>query len=396
MKSLGTWTKAIIYMVIFVVVLLLIPQPIDWKAHFGKDSDNPYGGSLIYESLDQIFTQGIEINNRPFYLSLDTILEEQQNLVVVTNYFALDSLDRSKLLEYVDRGNDVFITGQYYDNQFLELFGLRTESMLNGTYTNPDYSYANFGNSQIKQDTSYSFKGSHYEWYFEKIVKDSLYSTITAISWGDDIDKPNYVKVNYGDGTLYLHSNPIAFTNYHLLKPDNERYIGHAFSHLEDRVTVWDEYYKPQRVDAEKGILHVIVSKPALRWAYWIGFVSLFLYILFMAKRTQRIIPVVEPYVNDSVNFMKTMGGLYYKQSNHSDIAIKKIKIFQDYIARTYYIRDFKNNEKYVLLLAQKSGHDRQLVEKILKLIDRVRNDDHVSEGLLRILNKNINTFYRR
>lgn len=396
MKSFKIGFRTIMYLAIFVVILLLLPQPVDWGVHYGRSSENPYGGALIYESLDQIFTKGIEVNEEPFYLSLDSLSEEGQNLIVITNYFNLDSLDKNKLLDFVDKGNDAFIACQYFDQEFLKTFGLKTNTVFNGTLTNPDYNYSNFGNSQIKKDTSYSFKGLHYEYFFEKDTASNLSDRVSAVSFNEDLSKPNCVKASHGKGSFYLHTGPLAFTNYHLLKPDNETYIAHVFSNMPNRNTIWDEYYKPQRVDKAKGIMHVVVSKPPLKWAYWIGFTSLLLYIIFMAKRTQRIIPVVEPFANDSVKFIKTIGGLYFKQSNHTEIANKKIQIFKEHIARTYYIRDIENNDKYIQLLAQKSGNDEALVRKIFQLIDRVQVEETVSEGLLRILNKNINIFYKR
>ena len=56
--------------------------------------------------------------------------------------------------------------------------------------------------------------------------------------------------------------------------------------------------------------LSVIRQHPPLLWAFWLGIVGLLLFIFFNVKRKQRIINVVKPNVNTTVNFTETVGRL--------------------------------------------------------------------------------------
>ena len=56
-----------------------------------------------------------------------------------------------------------------------------------------------------------------------------------------------------------------------------------------------------------------------------IALLSIILFIFFNAKRRQRIIPIIEPLVNSTVDFTKTIGNLYFQQNNNADLINKKI-----------------------------------------------------------------------
>ena len=55
-------------------------------------------------------------------------------------------------------------------------------------------------------------------------------------------------------------------------------------------------------------------------------------------KRKQRIIPVITPLKNTSLEFVETIGRLYYQKGTRSGIAHKKIIFFLDFIRTRYNI----------------------------------------------------------
>ena len=68
--------------------------------------------------------------------------------------------------------------------------------------------------------------------YFSKL--DSSITTVLGYQKFDSIKRINFVKIAHGFGTIYLHLQPIVFTNYHLLKKDNHKYASAVFSYLPD------------------------------------------------------------------------------------------------------------------------------------------------------------------
>jgi hypothetical protein len=55
-----------------------------------------------------------------------------------------------------------------------------------------------------------------------------------------------------------------------------------------------------------------------------------------MGKRKQRPIPIVKPPQNISLDFVKTMGMLYFEKKNNADIISKRIKYLNEFLKRAY------------------------------------------------------------
>jgi hypothetical protein len=60
--------------------------------------------------------------------------------------------------------------------------------------------------------------------------------------------------------------------------------------------------------------------------------------MIFSAKRKQRIIPIIKQHKNNSLEFIKLIGRLYFLKKNHTDVCIKKFHYLKDYLSRTYQI----------------------------------------------------------
>ena len=149
------------------------------------------------------------------------------------------------------------------------------------------------------------------------------------MSYEDDGEKqPNFVKINFGEnnGAFYIHTNPFAFTNYHLLDT-KEDYAATVLSFLPKQQVIWDNYYKSGRKIISSP-LHYILTSPALKWAFYTSVFTLLLFVIFRGKRTQRIIPVVEPLENSTVEFTQTIGELYYQSGDYTNIISKKSNTF--------------------------------------------------------------------
>ncbi len=391
--------RVIVFAVLFIVGIALFPKPLKWDEHYGKSSQEPYGTSYLFENLDHIYHSSITTNLSSFYERFDTSSMKglegttSQNLIIITSSFSLDTLDYTRLVDYVASGNHCFVASNNFDYRLLDTLGLEMDydygysTELRDLKTNllPKYQLSEdiyeFKKNQFPRSLAYPDSLSEIEPISKIIGQDSTY---------------NYVKVKFGDGAFYIHSSPIIFTNYNLLKPDQSDYIAACLHQLPDQVTVWDEYYKPNANRGGGNQLHVILRYTEVRWAYWCLLVLMILYLLFKTKRTQRAIPIIEPYKNQNKIFIETMGGLYRNHSSNKEIAQKKIKIFRDYIARKYGIRNLAPDDNSMQLLAKKSGHELDLIKRLRLLIYRAEHENVMSNEILLFLNSSINEFYRR
>ena len=120
--------------------------------------------------------------------------------------------------------------------------------------------------------------------------------------------------------------------------------------------------------------LRYIGSQPALRWAWYLFIFGMLVFMIFNAKRKQRVIPEKVPLANTTVDFTKTIGNLYLQEGDHHTIIGKKIIYFLEKIRTDYLLDTFDLDETFVNRLHQKTGKDKVDIEHVIQLIKKHRN----------------------
>ena len=118
------------------------------------------------------------------------------------------------------------------------------------------------------------------------------------------------------------------------------------------------------------------------------------LFILFMGKRKQRIIPVIEPVRNTTLDFVQTIGRLYFNRHDNKNLAIKKITFFMDYLRNRFFIRN-ADDAGLINQLSLKSGISEIELQSLFNTINHARNCKVLSDHDLMILNNKIDEFYK-
>jgi len=216
----------------------------------------------------------------------------------------------------------------------------------------------------------------------------------------------NFMRAPYGEGTFYLHTTPIVFSNYHLLDSTNLAYANGAFSYLPPGKIYWDEYSKTleavgrQRNNSQRQLsaespLQYILSQPALTWAWYLLLAMGLLFLLFRTKRRQRVIPVLQPNTNTSLEFVSTIGRLYFLQNSHRKLALQKMKLFQNFVRERYQIRGHELDAEFIEKLIAKSEVSPKLIDKILLIHRNITNSKLVTENTLIDFHNLMDEFYR-
>ncbi len=122
---------------------------------------------------------------------------------------------------------------------------------------------------------------------------------------------------------------------------------------------------------------------------------SLLLYVLFTAKRRQRIVAVLEPNTNSSLEFLKTIGRLYFLQNDHKKLASKKMRLFLSFIRSRYHISTQTIDDKLLAAIARKSRVPLTHVEEIFKKYKAIEYLDEVSDELLIEFHATIDRFHQ-
>ncbi|WP_228852104.1 DUF4350 domain-containing protein [Aegicerativicinus sediminis] len=389
-------SKIWLYLIVFIILLMMVaeitkPKAINWRDSYSASDKIPLGCYIIHNELNSFYNKELITTNQALYDFIKEYKSDNKTtLLMINNEFHFDKEESKILEEFVSEGNSVFISGLYLYGALADTLNLSTMWSYNTLFKKQSHSL--FNSPSLKDRSA----------YFEDVIENSYLNkidTTNTLVLGNMRPKDstktyvNYVKIPFGNenGAFYVHTNPFAFTNYHMLR-DKTEYAAAVLSFLPNDILIWDNYHKTGR-KVITSPLRFILTNSALRWGFYVSLIGLILYVLFQGKRTQRIIPIVSPPRNASVEFTKTIGDLYFQHGDYSNIIGKKITYFLEYVRSTYYLNTDQFNERFIRNLSQKSGNTIEQTKQLVDYIIYLKNKNQHNQKELIELNKLIEQF---
>jgi hypothetical protein len=366
------------------------PEPTNWNPSYLREDKIPFGLYILHQEIHDLFPDAeITIAKQRIYNVLKGKKEEGSNYLFVASDIDADKLDLKELLDFISKGNHVFMATFKLSDELSDSLKVETSSAVD--YRRKLSLPINFVNPELRAKKDYVFNRGLGDQYFSKF--DTARVTVLGKNSSGDA---NFIKYTFGKGSLYLLPNPQLLTNYSLLNPAGAEYAAKALSYLPTSKTlIWDEFNtRPDEKDRSE--LRVIFANERLRWAYYIALFSLVTFVLFEMKRRQRVIPVIEPLKNSSVDFVKVVGQVYYQQRNNQDIAIKKVNYLLEYIRSTYHLKTTVLDAELEENLSIRTGADKETVNQLFNAIKRINSNTGVDDTLLINFNKLIEQFYKQ
>jgi len=384
------------------------PHSFDDRITLSYRDKIPYGTYAAYELLKKEFPRAVVQINRyaPPDWKILTSDSTKQVLFIVTKIFNPSEEDLDDLTGFVQKGNYVFVSAIEMSGIASKFFKLKQKSHydLYGLMLGVHHQFNAFDSTIVNLDSlsfniplSYQYPGADFTNELSKTDSTFTY----PLGYSAEINE-NLVAVNSMKGTFFLHTAPIAFTNFFLLYDNNKQYYEKLMSLLpkDAKKIVWDEYYlyhynntnNPQQ---QQGILSVILKYENFKWAFWMALLFLFLYIITEIKRRQRIIPNYEKPKNDSLEFVTTIGKLYYEKGDHKNLAEKLTQYFLDYVRNQFKISTAELNSSFVQQLAAKSNKNTDEVNAIVENIHTINLSDAISQKQLMSYYEQLENFYK-
>ena len=266
-----------------------------------------------------------------------------------------------------------------------------------GVLTQTDYTLleddlkSRFFSSSLPKDSISRFKKGVYKTTFAEI--DTLKSQALGYfeSSESKTSQLNYVSMDFGKGKFLFHTLPETFSNYYLLR-GNQNYAARVLSFIDAKTIYWDSYLKSGR-KVVTSPMRFVFNQQSLKWAYYTLMLGLLLFVIIKGKREQRIIKVIEPLQNSSIEFTKTIGDMYFEHKDFGNIIAKKITYFLEVVRSKYYINTSDLNEEFSGKLALKSGNSLEKTRKLIALITKLKGKTLFSEKDIITLNKQIEDF---
>jgi hypothetical protein len=132
-----------------------------------------------------------------------------------------------------------------------------------------------------------------------------------------------------------------------------------------------------------------------LKAALYTALITMLLYMIFQSKRRQRIIPVVTPPRNSTVDFVETIGQVYLGKGNHRNIALKQITYLFEQFRSRYGLDTSVPDDALARKLAHRSGFPEAQSLAMMELIRHVRSEESISDQHLIRLDRYIQEFHK-
>lgn len=369
------------------------PEPVNWSPSYLKSDKIPLGTFVFYESWKEKTSATIEHVNIPPFEFLSEA--EQGTYFFLNNSLFFDESELSKLLDWVARGNKVFLAANMFSEELLDTLKLETAIRIPATDLSSQ-PYINLVHPELQKKEPYKFEQDTELAYFSKI--DTVNHTVLGVGNLKPFNEPEeaypiFIRSSYGEGQIYIHSFPEAFSNYFLLSDSNYHYAEDVVGYFNyENLIYWDQYYKTGKIFYTSPLYILLNNKP-LKWAYYFILLGSLLFIIFEGKRKQRPVPVKDPLKNQTLEYSKTIADLYLEQKEYKALALKKIEHFNDYVRQRYRIDTSLKNERFFRELAEKTGNTEQETKEMYNIFNNISGKSEVSKNDLKQINEMIESY---
>lgn len=456
MKSSRNFLFAMLVLfVLFCLLQVNLPKKFVWSPTFSHVDKQPLGCFVFDSVLTQSLPNGYHVTKKTFFQLDQEHAKEKISVLMVVNQQDLKQLDVKYLCNIARRGGKVMVVasssfddgrnadtvvvdelertfkvkiedGMYFSLRGI-LNGLRAHDndMYDTIYWNnretmyAAQSYRMFYNMvggtlfvdsvpKVKR-LAYTLSTAGYDYKHDSLYVGDFTRFDTIVDKKERIERidtfaikkvPAAVSVPYGKGEVIFVSSPLLFTNYGMLEGNTFVYIFRLMSYLADLPVYRTEAYvkTDAMLVAEQSPFREFIKRPPLRWALYLALLGVVLFMIFTARRRQRVIPIMSKPANRSLEFIQLIGTLYYQRKDHVDLVRKKFKLFAEELRKTagVDISDVNTDDGEYLLLAEKTGMNSDRLKKVIRQIRLVlHSEGNISVEEMRSLIDAMDTIVR-
>jgi hypothetical protein len=331
----------------------------DWeKRAYSEQNDQPYGTAVFHQFVDGYF------DNQPLTDIKGQLVKQlpadsnatKGTYVFIGGGMYLDSADTQHLMRFVEMGNTALIISKTIPFDLMNyIYYEECEDVIWDDYQFQEdtFNYLHLLSPDSVAVPQASFmvqnKPNTYAWPYIPGAVFCEGLPQQPIGFQND-SLVNFAVFPHGKGRFLLHTTPIAFSNYHLLKPEFQQYSTGVLSHINEGPVWWDAFNRvPESVARrrnnrhsmsndlpEEHVLSYILKQEPLAWAWYLLIGLAVLYLVFRTLRRQRPIPVLAQNENSSFEFINTIAHLHFREKNYKGISMQAMRLFLSQIREKY------------------------------------------------------------
>ncbi len=257
------------------------------------------------------------------------LIQEGNNVVIAADYVGYNDYQR-------DIGEILGFSYQAIDNLYMDYFSKATLSDRSLYDTISWHSDGLFNRSTYLTSSAFCSKGLDLSVSFRVLATLNKAQKLHTGYYGYYYRHESVVAGvrDYGKGKVVVMSMPLLFTNYGILNDTIRPLVLRLLSECGNKPVVrYDPSHYSQATrsnQASESPLRYLLANRPLRWAFYLALATLVAFVVFSARRRQRVIPVIKPPVNHMMDFVKRIGGIYYKRHDNVDLLSKRYATFSN------------------------------------------------------------------
>lgn len=403
--SYGFALFIILFLGIMFAIECSLPKRFVWNPTYGHNDKQPFGCALFDESLTDAWSQEYTLSHATFYqLAADTDTVQPRAIMAVAQNLNLSEPDVNALIELAHRGNKILLASLSFGNALSDTLGFECsysyfsvkamKSVATSLHSRDTLQWV--GDTLRYAARNFRFYPqlcpSHFVRYdslTEVLARNLL--AIVPLDSTKTLPPPVAISCPVGRGEIILVSTPLLLTNYALLDGSNATYAWRLLSQLQPLPLVRTEAYGVFAQEQESPFRYFL-SQPALRWGLYLTLISIVLFMVNSAHRQQRAIPVIRQPENNTLEFTKLIGTLYFQQKNPTDLVVKQYIYFAETLRRELHIDvdDDSDDKALGKHLAEKTGKEEAAIRGLLyELRPLVRGEKRVdNEQMKRLIDQ--------
>ena len=335
----------IVFIVAFLSIMFAIeyhlPKNFVWKPTFSHYDEQPFGCAVFDSVLSSSLPQGYTFSRKSLYQLEQEDTTQRRGILVISDNLRLSDVDVNALLKMAERGDKIMLVSTLFGRYLEDTLRFRSYC----SYFSP-MALKKYATSFLKKDslhwigdstvyprqTFYFYPQlcSSYFWgdslpervLAQRVLAQRVFESnefryeteVDSLTTDSLVYMPVAMSRRWGKGEVILVSTPLIFTNYGMLDGKNATYIFRLLSQMGKLPIVRTEGYMKETAQVQQSPFRYFLAHEPLRWALYLTIITIILFMIFTAKRRQRVIPVMHEPANKSLEFTELIGTLYFQK----------------------------------------------------------------------------------
>ena len=212
--------KIYAFFIVLLLALLLVndsskPLKISWERTFDSSDKMPFGLYVFDNEIQDFFKKRdfVATKKTPYELfnhQSEVFTEKNTTIVSISGANAFDQVSEKAVLNFVAQGNNLFLSSEQINLKLQKELKFK----LQDNYLVEARLKMKLANKKIDTLQYKYFRGTT-DIYISEIDKAS--TTILGTMELNNTSEINFIRIKHGKGYVYIHTQPLIFTNFYLL-----------------------------------------------------------------------------------------------------------------------------------------------------------------------------------